>query len=293
MEKKFKILLGGIATFIVVAIAVVGVFLTTHSKDVNLGVNTSKSNNSQQTINTSANTQQATTVDKHQAEKSKTTKADTTSDKNDKATKTSTATNNTSNNNKDDNSLNQTKALNNPASTAKNQYEKIFYSSTFGRQVYPQILNDNGNNIIKIYTVYTLAYLNGMKTMGNDIVNGKGNIQEEKSNYYTALEYVNNSLQFIVPTINQIIKISNGTQKTEAQNLLNVVQAAAGSAEAEYKIITASTGFGIPMINSLPFGSTLDNNLSQLNTLNNNLGCDNKQQLQQWQQYANQTFSGM
>ncbi|MFR5263711.1 hypothetical protein [Clostridium sp.] len=290
MEKKFKILLGGIAVFIVIAIIGVGVFLTTHSKDVNLGVNTSMTGNyNQQAINkTTNNNNQANIVDKHQVEKSNSTKSDTTSDKNDKTRNTNTSTNKDVNN-----SLSPSKVLNDPASTAKNQYEKIFYSSTFGRQVYPQILNDNSNNIIKIYTVYTLAYLNGMKTMGNNIINGKGNIEEEKSNYYTALQYVNNSLQYIVPAINQIIKISSGTQKTEAQNLLAVVQSAAGSADAEYKIITASTGFGIPMINSLPFGSTLNNNLSQLNTLNNNLGCDNKQQLDQWQQYAKQTFSGM
>ena len=154
MEKKFKILLGGIAVFIVIAIIGVGVFLTTHSKDVNLGVNTSMTGNyNQQAINkTTNNNNQANIVDKHQAEKSNSTKSDTTSDKNDKTRNTNTSTNKDVNN-----SLSPSKVLNDPASTAKNQYEKIFYSSTFGRQVYPQILNDNSNNIIKYYCYFSFV----------------------------------------------------------------------------------------------------------------------------------------
>lgn len=287
MEKKYKIILGAIGAFIVVVVIIVSFFLYSHYKSVNLDVNnqsqnaTSSQNQAIQDPKKDTSTTPKVTATTNKSINTASPNTNSTTTTNNKVNNTSNAGNVTSN----------VKPATIPAANSSNQYEKIFYNSMFGRNSYPQIINDNSNNIIKIYTVYALAYLNGMNKLGNNLINGNGNIESEKSNYYTALSNVNTSLGYIIPSINQIISISSGSQKQEAQTLLTVVQNASATAEAEYTIIKHSTGFGIPMVSSLPFGSSLNGYLKSLNSLNSSLGVDNTSALQNWENYCTQSFN--
>lgn len=163
-----------------------------------------------------------------------------------------------------------------PEPAAKlSKYESIFVTQFSPRTEYPQILKNQDDNLVKIFSTYSLDYLNAMKTLSDNTVKGT----TPKANYYTDLEIAQEAFSSLTGTLDQVIAATNGPAKVQAQNLRNIVNAEALKMKAQFSIIKNSPTFGTPMINSLPFGSSLDEAIKTVEKINNDLGCNNQKAL--------------